>query len=750
MKGLFANTALSTCLLAGVIASAAGTANAAAAAAGAAEATRVDEVIVTAEKRAENIQDVPTAVQVVSATQLAAQGVREFTDLTKVAASLVVRPAEQPVNSSVSIRGVGTFAFSIGVEPSVAVQVDDVPISFQARAFADLTDIEHIEVLRGPQSTLYGKSASAGLINIITPGPTPTLSGRLNALITTDDEYQVSGSVAGPITSQLGFRLSGNYDNFEGNAHNLATGDKASGREVGSLHGKLVWSPATNFTATLGASYVDGDTTVGRPFIALSPTAFLRGNPAQPPSVYEAGVTVGRDNTDFRNNYAARTDYLDRAESLKLDWDLGPATLVSVTGNDNYKVQDALDVDETAVVTPDNRQGGEFKSQQFTQEVRLVSRNDTPLRYTVGVFYADVDYSREFVRGPFFSQANWYATAGSKQYAGFGQLDWEFLPGTTATGGLRYQDEKIDYTFHDIQNGGVRFSGGAEENFWTYRAGLDHKFTDDIMAYISYNTGHKGQTYDLTTGFNLNRQLAGPVKPETSKSWEIGTRTQFFEHRLTLNLTAFHTEYQDFQAQGIETLPDGTSNFRLTNVGKLRTQGIELDSSERYNDEWRSNFSVTYLDATITDFPLAQCYPLQTAALGCVGSPARQNLAGKPPAQAPKWKLSADVEYTHQLESSPFQLVATGAYAYQSEVNYSLNQDPQTIQKPFGIVNLTAGIRNPQQHYEVMAFINNAFQAHYYANIYDQAGTYNNQLATQVLLPRDFKRYAGVRVAYSF
>lgn len=743
MKGLFANTSLSTWLLAGLAASVAGAVQAA-------DAPQIDEVIVTAQKRAENIQDVPQAVQVVTASQLAANGVREFTDLTKVSPSLVVRPAEQPVNSSVSIRGIGTFAFSIGVEPSVAVQVDDVPVAFQARAFTDLSDIERIEVLRGPQSTLYGKSASAGLINIVTRGPTPELSGGINAMATLDNEYQVGGTVAGPLGDQFGFRLSANYDDFAGNVHNVFNDKKAGGREVASVRGKLVWTPTDKFTATLGASYLDGGTTVGRPFIALSPTAFLRGNPAQPPSVYESGITVDRDNRDFANNYKAQTNYFDSAQSLKLEWDIGGPTLVAVTGHDNYKVSDNLDVDETAVVTPDNRQDGSFKSEQFTQEVRLVSPNDQPLRYTLGAYYADLSFVRSFGRGPFFSQARWDATAGSKQTAGFGQLDWEFLPGTTVTGGARYQHEKIDYTFNDILNGNAFFAGGDTDNFWTYHAGLNHKFTEDIMAYVSYSTGHKGQTYDLTTGFNRNRQLAGPVRPETSKSWEIGTRAQFFEHRLTVNLTGFDTHYQNFQAQGIETLPDGTSNFRLTNVGKLRTKGVELDSAARLNDDWRIGASAAYIDAEITNFPVAQCYPLQTAAQGCTGSPARQNLAGKTPAQAPKWKLSADFNYTHQLGDGPYQAIALGAYSYQSKVNYSLNQDPQTVQKAFSILNLSAGFRDTARHYEVMAFVNNVFNQHYYANIFDQAGTYNNQLATQVILPRDFKRYAGVRAAYSF
>ena len=745
MRTLFSNTSLSTGLLA--ILTTVGVAGAAHAAEGA--ATSVEEVIVTAQKRAENVQDVPQAVQVVSASQLATNGVREFTDLTKVAPSLVVRPAEQPVNSSVSIRGIGTFAFSIGVEPSVAIQVDDVPVAFQARAFTDLSDIERIEVLRGPQSTLYGKSASAGLINIVTAGPTKTLAGSINAMATTDDEYVLGGSISGPIGDQFGFRLTGNYDNFDGNVHNVFSGAKAGGREVADVRGKLVWNPTQAFTATLGASYLEGDTTVGRPFIALSPTAYLRGNVAQPPSVYEAGITVGGDNTNFANNFPARTDYIDFAQSLKLEWDLGRATLVSVTGHDNYKVGDLLDVDETAVVTPDNRQAGEFKAEQTTQEIRVVSANDQPLRYTAGVYYSDVSYLRDFQRGPFFSLARWRATAGSQVSAGFGQADWEFMPGTTVTGGLRYQHEKIDYTFHDILNA-ASFAGGATDNFWTYHAGLNHKFTEDMMGYVSYSTGHKGQTYDLTTGFNTNRALAGPVQPETSTSWESGARMQFFQHRLTVNATAFRAEYQNFQAQGIETLPDGSSNFRLTNVGRLRTQGFEVDSVARLTEDLRVSASAAYLDATITSFPVAQCYPLQTAAQGCVGSPGRQNLGGATPAQAPKWKFSGDFNYTHPLQGTPFQMLVQGAYSYQGKVNYSLNQDPQTIQKAYGILNLSAGIRNPEHHYEVLAFVNNVFDRKYYSNIFDQAGTYNNQLATQVILPRDFKRYAGIRASYSF
>jgi len=423
-----------------------------------------------------------------------------------------------------------------------------------------------------------------------------------------------------------------------------------------------------------------------------------------------------------------------------------------VTGNDNYTVTDLLDVDETASNVIDNRQLGDFKSGQFTQEFRVVSRNDQPLRYTAGVYYADVDYIRNFQRGPVFSLARWYATSASKQYAAFGQVDWEFTPGTTVTGGLRRQHEKVSYTFLDILNGNALYQGDATDNFWTYRAALNHKFTQDVMGYVSYATGHKGQTYDLTTGFNQNRFLAGPVHPETSKGFEAGVRSQFFDGRLTLNVTAFRTKYRNFQAQGAETLPDGTVNFRLANVGALRTQGVEVDSAARLTDDLRISASAAYLDAKITSFPLAQCYPLQTVAQGCVATPApaHQDLSGHRPAQSPKFKLSADANYTHQISGTPWVGVGIASFSYQSKMNFALSGDPQTIQDGYGVLNLTAGIRDPEHHYEIMAFVNNVFDKQYYSNIFNATTTYNSQQALQVILPRDFRRFAGIRGSYKF
>lgn len=710
----------------------------------------IGEIVVTANKRAENVQDVPAAVQAISGAALRQASVVDFTSLNRVAPALVIRPAEQPVNSDVSIRGIGTNAFSIGVEPSVAVQIDDVPIAIEARAFTGLNDVERVEVLQGPQSTLYGKAASAGLINIVTPQPTRVLTGRIDAFVTGDGEQSVSGVVSGPITDTLSYRVAATWDHFDGNVKNLFNGHDINGRDSVDVYAKLAWKPTSKFQATLGLNYDPGSNTIGRPFIALSPNALLRGNPLLPPTVWAPGVVAGPDNTDVSNNYESGNRFADLGQSLRMSYDFGWATLLSITSHEFYFLKDRLDVDEGSSPIIDNRQdAGKFTAEQVTQELRLVSPSAQRLRYTAGLFYANDDYTRAFKRGPFFSVANWYATAGSEQEAVFGQLDYDLLPDTTLTGGARYQHERVSYTYLDIFNGHAFFNGASPDDFFTYKFAVNHKFTSNISTYFSYTTGHKGETYDLTTGFNRNRQLGGPVLPETSESYEGGLRSQFFRRRLTLNLTYFNATYDNLQAQGIETLPDGTQNYRLANVGRVGLQGVEFESAAHI-DKLNAGFNVAWLDANIDSFPFAQCYPLQTAAQGCTGTPAFQNLKGRTPPQAPKWKFSLNADYHHSLGRLPFEGVVSGVYSYQSLVNYSLNQDPRTIQPAYGILNLSFGIRNPEQHWELMGFVNNATNEHYYINIFDSLGTYNNQTATQVITPRDFGRYAGVRASYSF
>lgn len=711
---------------------------------------QLEEVVVTAQKRVENVQDVPLAVSVVSESQMESAGVREFADMAKVAPSLNIRSADQPVNASVALRGIGTFAFGIGVEPSVAVQLDDVPVAFQARAFTDLTDVERVEVLRGPQSTLYGKSASAGLINITTRAPTDEFTSLLNLQATTDDEYRGALSVSGPIGSRLSYRVTGSHSDFKGNVDNIATGRTVNGRDDTTLRGKLQWDATDALQVTLGMNYSEGDATAVSSMIRMSPAARLRGNPALSSDVTMPGIVASDDNLRISHDVQPLASSDGFGQSLKVSYDFAnDFTLTSISSHDEFQLDDRLDVDRTSYAPLNNFQSGRFGADVITQEFRLLSPSDNAFRYTVGLFYGDNDLTRRFSRGPLFSLANWDATAGSTVTAAFGQADWSFLPKTTATLGARVQDEEIDYTFLDIQNGSAFFKGSSTDDAATYRVGLRHEFTDDFMLFGSHATGHKGQTYDLTTGFNAARAAAGPVDPEKSKSYEIGFKSRLLDRSMVLNVTAFNVRYEDFQQQGIEFI-GGAQNYRLTNVGTVETRGVEVESDWRASGSLRITGAVAYVDAVIDEYPTANCYPGQTAAQGCIGTPARQDLAGRRLPSAPEWKLNMGWDYDFDMGSMPFEGVFSGSYVWQSEQNFSLNQDPETVQGSYGVLNLSAGIHHLDDRYRITLFVNNVLDKGYAVSGGSQFGNFGNAIATEFMPARDFSRYGGVRVSLSY
>ena len=722
-------------------------------AAGASATDALQEVVVTAQKREQNVQSVPLSVQVIGEAQLAAAGVENFEDFNRVAPSMLVRTDVTPINATVAIRGIGTNAFGIGVEPSVAVVVDDVPLAFQARAFGNMTDISRVEILAGPQSTLYGKSSTAGLVNIVTPDPTRELSGRLELTGTTDSERDVSAFLSGPITDNLAGRLSVISSDFPGTVKNLYTGWKSDGDKSLTGHGKLVWDPTDALKVVTNLNYSDGTTTNDYVWINLPANANLRGNKAYPPSVYLNGVAPGFNNTNIYNNYGIGTRYGDFDQSVKVAWDLGGPTLMSISSHSDYFLDDHQDTDYTSIAALDNRQQGYFHNAQWTEELRLVSPGNQRFRYTTGLFYADVTYARTFTRGPYFSLAGWHATEGSRQEAAYGQFEYDILDGLTLIAGLRVGQERIDYTYSNLLlTPPAPLSGNHNNSYVTYKVGPQYQLTDHIMLFALRATGHKGETYNLVTGFNAAIAAGGPVKPETSSDYEIGAKMQFFDQRLTVNPTIFTTNYNNYQAQGIQQLVDGTTNYVLENVGVVRTRGIEDTNTYRVTRDLTFGLSGTYLDASILDYPKGQCYPLQTVAEGCVGTGATayQNMAGKGLFDAPKWKFTADTTWEKDLGFIPWTGVFQASYTYTSTVNYTLTQDPEAIQKGYGILNLSAGMRDAHDHFKVTFFVDNVLNKHYHPDISNLSSTFGGTEAIGALVPRDFSTYGGVRVSAQF
>ncbi len=724
---------------------------------------QIPEIVVTAQKRAENVQHVPVSMTVVTSAQLAVAGVHNFQDLSSVAPSLGVSAGGNGQNSSVEMRGIGAYSFSYLTEPDVAIIIDDVPVASQSQAFANLSDVSQIEVLRGPQTTLFGKSASAGVVSITTQSPGAVFGGQVSTSFTGDGEETLDASVTGPITDDLRFRLTGALDDFKGNVKNDYNGNWTNGEDTASLRAKFRWTPTSKLTIDATGAYTHAQGSLGLQPVPIRLPANATWEGVGTVAAAFPGVNINTSNSSLTNDTNPVLNYSIASGSLKIGYDLGWATLLSITSYSDYNTYNLTDFDFTdlnilGLFTKGAQNGGlnqafNEETTQTSQEFRLVS-GPGPFRYVAGLWYADKEDFYTTVRGPYFPglgthlYANYDYHDYSRQYAAYGQSEWEFWPKFTLVTGVRLNDEGIGYNLDNFYKKYL-LNGSHNHGVVTGKVSLEYSPTRDVNLFASYTRGYKGETYDLTSSFTPALAARGPVRPETSESYEVGAKTQFLDRRLTLNLTAFDTDYTNFQAQTI--VPILGTGFVLANVGSLETRGVELDGRARVTRALSMDFGAAYLDAHISSYPDGQCYYTQTAAQGCITGPtgAFWNLAGKGLPNAPKWKGNVDFQYMHDLPGTGFDATLTGSVRYQSKVNYELSPDPLTIQPGFAILNLNLGVQpSDSPRYKLAVFVNNVFDTHYYNGMTDYtAFTAANAFG---FVPRDFRRYAGVRASYSF
>lgn len=717
-------------------------------------------VTVVAQKREQNILEVPVAVSAVSAEMLENAGASDFSSLTRVAPSLTVNQGNNTNNNSINLRGIGTYAFSIGVEPSVSVIIDDVPVVQQAQAFNSLADIERVEVLRGPQGTLFGKNASAGVVNIVTKGPSDVLSGSLEGIFTDDDEVRLNASLSGPLGDAAGFRLNGYAFERDGHVTNLFDGSDLNNDEGWGVRGRFEADLSDALTASVILDYSEREAnSFATTFRDVPAGAALFG--VAPAAAITSGITPGEDNYNARQDDQTLSENEQFAGSLKLTYDIGDFQLVSVSSFQDWSYLFEEDVDGTDfdllnVFTSGALNGGIFQSgpfsaEQFTQEFRLISPQGDHFEYLLGLWYSDAETDRTFARGPIFV-ADWGAATGTTNYAAFGQGTFHVSDKLDITAGLRVGTEEIDVSFTDIANPG-QFTGDDSESFVTGKLAAQYFFDNDISLFAAVSTGYKGQGFDVSSGFNQAR-ADNPVGSETSISYEAGLKGRLFDDRAQFSLVAFLTDYEDFQAQSAEVTPTGLV-FNLNNVGELRTQGIEADFSAQLNDYIRIDTSAALIDASIESFPNATCYPGQTVAEGCVETAPGsgtflQDLSGADLSNSPDFKFNIGATFEKDLTSMPFGIFANANYQYQDDVNFDLFANPRTVQDGYGIMNVNLGVRDLDDRYRVTVFVNNLFEEEYVSGIIDQSGFFGGVPVLRQFKPRQSQRYVGVRLKGSF
>ncbi|MCW2363009.1 MULTISPECIES: TonB-dependent receptor [Sphingobium] len=711
-----------------------------------------EAIIVTAQKREQDILEVPAAVSVINSAVLNTAQVTQFSDITRVSPSLTVNEQGNSASSSVSIRGIGTFSFSTSTEPAVSIVVDGVALLQQGQAFGGgLNDIAQVEVLRGPQDSLFGKNASAGVVNITTKNPTRDLSGYVEGVLTNDDETRVSAMLSGPIGQNAGFRLNGFYSDREGYINNLTNGHRLNGAESYGFGGKFTYG-AGNLDLTLSGNYSNTKSNGNAPtYYYVTPGATQNGA-----AIDLRGIRPGVGNDNVRFDGDPRADSFQYLLSAKADLDLGFATLTSVSAYQRWKLESGQDLDFSAA--PTLYQGGPYDATMFSQELRLTSRGASPFEYMVGLFYADGNTDRRFIRSApsflSFLRQDWDSTASTESYAAFGQLGYNFTPTTKLTLGGRVNRETVGVFFRDNRLATpVVYEDQRSDTAVTGKASLQQFVSDEVMVYAAIAKGYKGQAYDISSGFNQSR-IDNLVKPEHSVSYEVGMKGRFWGNRGSFAITGFWTDYDDFQAQSAEFIA-GAPQFILKNVGKLRTKGIEFEGSIRATPNLNLYGSAAYVDAKIREFPGASCYPGQTVAQGCVAIPGTttfvQDLAGVGLANSPDFKFNVGGVYEAPIQGTEINAYMSANYAWQDDVNFSLDRNPLTKFDAYGIANASIGLRSTGAvNWDLSFFVNNLFNKAYLTSITDYTGNGYSAPTLIQQVPRNYQRYVGVRLRVGF
>lgn len=621
---------------------------------GAADDTdEVEEVIVTAQRRAERLQEVPIAITVQSGEQLEKAGVANLRDLPAVAPG--VRIAGAGANTQPSIRGVQSQQTDPGNDPNVAVYIDGVYQANQVSNSFDLPDVQQIEVLKGPQGTLFGRNATGGAIRVFTLDPAFTTTGRVGIEYGRFSDVVAKGYLSGPLAGE---KLAGSLSVFrqdsDGYHRDIVTGqDDVGGIESTVVRAKLLAKPTENLKLLLTLGYMDrwdGDTT---PYATIGGNSIGRLFP---------GAIIADRPYEFASNGEDFLDSTVHLASLKADFDFAAGTLSSVTA---YNKTDAYYTQDGDGSSLDLLFYGLNELQKdFSQELIFSSEKRGRFSAVAGLFYyhADGRYDPLDVLGSFAGPVpiHVWSKQVTEAYAVFGEVNFDLTERLSLTGGARYSDEKR------TAYGTFQFGPGPEPDMprlgskswdsFTPRVSLRYRLLEDDHLYVTYSEGFK------SGGFNIAAADPNPFNPEELKAIEVGLKTSPVR-RLSANLSAFYYDYTDQQVMTV------ANNFNITaNAASSELYGLDADLVARVTDEFTLTAGLALLHAEYDRYPdAAVLEPLISAACRCGNTNAVIDASGMKEPRSPQWTLGVTANYAHDFGFGPLELSAT---AYHSDEFY--------------------------------------------------------------------------------
>lgn len=718
------------------------------------------DIIVTAQKRSERLQDVPVAVSVVSGDLLARQGGVNLESAQYLVPTLNFRKSGTSINQSLFLRGVGTSTFSVAGEPSISTVVDGVVYSRAGEAFSDLVDIDRLEVLRGPQGTLFGKNASAGVVNIVTRRPGRDFGGFAEAAYYTGgDEYRARLGVDLPFSDTVRSRVTGFYGQYDGNIFNRTTGERVNGYERYGVRAMVVADPTPDLSFTLIGDYREAKDDCCAELIGTTPNNAAAS--VLPPA-------LGDETRDVAQNLVTATNETSWGVSLQADWTLGGQTITSITSYreyDNEEIRDGDWLDQPYVGLIQLHDIGPQVGDTFTQELRLTSPQNQLIEYVAGAYYSRAYTERTFTRndivcsrtpaptvltpcsapGTVITRPTGTANFGStfKNFALFGQATLNIAESFRLIGGLRYTTDQLE-VFHrritPLAGPGIApsfgpFRGKTTNDNWSGKAGAQFDIVPESTLYATYARGYKGPAFNVF--FNLNANGTNVIEPETADSFEVGLKNTLLDGGLVVNLAAYYAKYKNYQANNPDIVA-GVLVTRFTNAGDISTRGVELDIIFRPVDDLNISGGVAYTDARVDQFRV----PSNGVVTGVVP-------AGTQLGYAPEWKGSLAADYTIRTGGAiDLQLGAQGSYQSSQISQFDANAAVRaaTTIDGYGLLDLSLSVLDVAERFRLTAQVKNVFDTSFASAI--TAGGPGGSF--RYLIPREADRYFGVTGRVNF
>lgn len=707
--------------------------------------TQIQEIVVTAERREEPIQKVPASVTAVNGQEIQQLFIHNLADLTDLAPNFTIQGVGAVTRSSAVMysRGIG-FQGSGGVAPPIAVSIDGMFYATNTGTLLNIFDVNQVELLEGPQGTLFGRNTIGGVVQITTNNPTHDFEVSGSVRVGDYGRFDTNFTANLPITDTLAARISVNTQYSYGYYQNLyvdpATGVGLQNKNTGgddnkAVRGKLEWTPNDQLTVLLTAWDLTQtqDSPVGVNASGPEDAVYYIGLPdANSPVAGRPGLGFPGGPTDpfIVHRYTNGADNLDETGAI-LDVDYKTPYAFDVKSITSYMRYNTLNADDFSATDLDYFDSIIYNDQtQFSQELRAQSNSDTKLKWQTGVYFFTTSwFSRQGnTIGPsfFFPATNAASPAftqyvGSKEYnfniAGFGQIDYEVIPHLILTAGGRYTYE---YTSNTVWPALVNLSAPlplglfGRDNWgdFTYHVAAHYNISDDMMVYVSYSTG------DQAGGFNTNAATQAqmtPYAPEQARAFETGYRSEWLDHRLLLNVTGFWNNYSDLQAGAYRPVSGGTGQQSfIANAAFERARGVEFEGTALPVRGLRLTASIGYLDARYTSFISALDYDFPGHVCnGLVGGPGSALIAqnhatpGTPCFLIPPFSpnFTANLAASYDIDLGEHGKL-TPHVAWSAETRYftDLENAPQGFQPSWSEVDADLTYQDPSGHWRISIY----------------------------------------------